>query len=101
MGLALSLGLGACGGSEADSLASESCDLLKSIDLDAFEDAADIAASGEEASMANLEKLAEFGEKAEALEKKAKDAGVSEAELEKAVKAECADEVEKLESFVE
>lgn len=99
LSLALALGATACG-SEVDAIASDSCDLLKSVDIQKLVDEAmKQAMSGEEVKTPAA--LAEFEKKAKALEKRAKKADISDKEMEAAVKKQCGDEVKKWEKFAE
>ena len=93
----LASGLAACGGPTAKSIASESCDLVKSVDIEKLmKDAVDQAMSGDATVPPQL---AELEKKGKALEKKAKDAGISESDVEKAMKDECGDELKKFEDL--
>ncbi len=85
LSLALAFGAAGCGASAADSIASDTCDLLKDTDVQKI--AGDVDAQQE------------FVKKIEALEKRAKKEDLSDKEIEAAVKKECADEVKEWEKL--
>lgn len=96
------LGLSACGGPSADGIAAETCDLLEGIDLEQMlGDAMEGAMSGDGEETSVPEEMKELEKRGKELEKQAKDAGISDEAIAKAMKKECGDLVKQFEDLGE